>query len=452
MLAMFGLLTSCAQNDSLSPEGVEKNMRLNFSIKTSSTEDALVTGGDGSFSSLALYIFNKADGTCEYAELIPEFTPAVQTLSRSVNVSSQTKVIYAIANYNVSGRTFSTPVTSGLTMEQLDELTVSDTGFRDTEIMMVGKVQVDMNSSLVVAEVPMERLAARLDIYMFKNQELLNDGVELVSIEFCNQVLNTNCRYKNEVMIQPAIRRNVQGLIMNDRVLNPMPADLSGIVPANVHTSFYTYQNLVASDKTDSLVTSYLRIKAKINGTPYTYKGYITDNGHVERKYSVMRNTVYSVMAMLDHPDNELVLKTMVYPWAVSRSEIGNEVSETDYQFTANGGGNLASYGSYASYQFRLTAPAGAVWIATLTNGLNFAFGTEGSVSGETAVSKGIAGPETSEIRVKATKPWSGIVRSTYLYITVNGEKLKINPLQSDGTRQFPGDNDTDVLIRQTGY
>lgn len=452
MLGMFWLLASCTQSDMLAPSVIEKDALLNFSIKTSSIDDALIVGGDGSFSSLALFIFNKADETCEYAELIPEFTPAVETLSRSVNVSPQTKVIYAIANYNVPGRVFSDQITSTMTMAELEALTVSDIDFRDTDIMMVGRAEVGISSSYVVAEVPMERLAARVDIYMFKNQELLNDVMEVTAIEYHNQVLNTSCRYQNEEMIQPAIRRNVQGVIVAEPILNPMPADLSGIVPANAHTSFYTYQNLVPADKTDDAVTPYLRITAKLNGTPYTYKGYITDNGQMNHKYSVMRNTVYTVMAMLEHPDNKLTLKTIAYPWTISRSEIGSEVTPADYLFTANGGDNLASYSSYASYKFRLTAPVGAVWIATLTNGLNFTFGTEGSATGTTAVSKGIARPEEYEIRVKATKPWNGSVQSTYLYITVNGEKLKINPLQSDGARQFPGDNDTDILIKQAGY
>ena len=45
-----------------------------------------------------------------------------------------------------------------------------------------------------------------------------------------------------------------------------------------------------------------------------------------------------------------------------------------------------------------------------------------------------------------------GYPRNTYMYITVNGKKLKINPLQNGGARKFPGNNDTDILITQMGY
>ena len=107
---------------------------------------------------------------------------------------------------------------------------------------------------------------------------------------------------------------------------------------------------------------------------------------------------------------------------------------------------------SYASYNFSLTAPAGAVWTATLTNGLDFTFGTNGSVNGSQAVSKGISRSEPYEIKIGAGKPWNDTSKSTYFYITVEGVKLKINPIQSSGNRTFPGSNDTDILIRQTEY
>jgi len=215
--------------------------------------------------------------------------------------------------------------------------------------------------------------------------------------------------------------------------------------------------------------TPYIRITALFDGISYTYRAYLTDQGQTANKYSLLHNTVYRVMAMLDHPDNQLVIKTTPYPWSVVSSEIGQEVTEADYrlqpfngndagattgvvQFPYIWNGEARNETSYADYSFSLTAPAGAVWTATLTNGLDFSFATDGSVAGTPAVSKGIARENSYEIRIGATKPWNGTARRTYFYITVGGEKLKINPLQSNNTRQFPGDNDTDILISQTEY
>lgn len=132
----------------------------------------------------------------------------------------------------------------------------------------------------------------------------------------------------------------------------------------------------------------------------------------------------------------------------------GNDTGATTgiVQFPYIWNGEARNETSYADYSFSLTAPAGAVWTATLTNGLDFSFSTNGSVNGVPAVSKGIAGSDAQEIKIGATKPWNGTSRHTYFYITVEGVKLKINPVQSNGSRQFPGDNDTDILISQTEY
>lgn len=461
-------LYSCSESETPVSDTADNQARLNFLIRTTPKEEKLTLGGDDSFSSLALYIFNKADQRCEYSELIPEFTPQrLKELSRSVNVSPQTKIIYAIANYNDPDKTFSTPVTSALTLEQLENLTVSGSVFSGNSILMVGKKEVPINSEYVVAEIPMQRLAARLDIYMFKNQELAQSTVTVTSVEFRNQVLTTYGNPDRVTMPADTKMQNVTVPITENGILQPMPSDLSEIIPANAKASFYTYRNMVPDGKPDAN-TPYIRITALFDGISYTYRGYLTDQGQTTNKYSLLHNTVYRVMAMLDHPDNQLVIQTTPYPWDVVSSEIGHEVTEGDYRLQPSNGsdtgattgvvqfpyiweGEARNETSYADYSFNLTAPAGAVWTATLTNGLDFAFGTAGSVAGTPAVSKGIARDAAYEIKIGATKPWNGTAKHTLFYITVDGVKLKINPLQN-GIRPFPGDNDTDILISQTEY
>lgn len=462
-------LYSCSENEVPASDTTNDQARLSFLIKTTSTDKSLISGDEGSFSSLALYIFNKADQHCEYSELIPEFTPEkLQEFSRSVNVSPQTKIIYAIANYNDPDKVFSIPVTAGLTLQQLESLTVSSSAFSDSNLLMIGKQEVEINSEYVAAEVPMERLAARMDIYMFKNRELESSDVVVTSIKLMNQVLNTNCVLEDATMPAPVNLRNAVQLILGGDALQLMPSDLSEVTPDKAHASFYTYRNMVPNGKQDDN-TPYLLITALFNGTSYTYRGYLTDQGQTTNKYSLLHNTVYRVIAMLDHPDNQLIIKTTPYPWEVAYSEIGQVITDSDYQLQPYNGndagattgivqfpyilnGEARNETSYASYNFSLTAPVGAVWTATLTNGLDFTFGTNGSVNGSQAVSKGISRSEPYEIKIGAGKPWNGTSKSTYFYITVEGVKLKINPIQSSGNRTFPGSNDTDILIRQTEY
>lgn len=134
------LLYSCSENETPISETTNDQARLSFLIKTASADKVLVTGDEGSFSSLALYIFNKESQQREYSELIPEFTPQkLQEYSRSVNVSPQTKIIYAIANYNDPDKVFSTPVTTDLTLQQLENLTATSNTLTDSNLLMIGK-------------------------------------------------------------------------------------------------------------------------------------------------------------------------------------------------------------------------------------------------------------------------------------------------------------------------
>lgn len=457
------LLVSCSENDDTVE--LDKNAKLNVLIKTSAASDILEKGGDSGFSSLAIYIFNKADGYCEYSELVPVFTPeSVKEFSRSVNVSPQTKVIYAVANYNDPDKNFSIPITKTLTMQELDALTVDNPGFSSNKILMIGKQEVEINDIYVVAEVPIERLVARLDIYMFKNQELANDSLVVTSLEFHNEILNSNVRYQDLSMVSP-IHKKDEAVSLNYH-LRTMPTDISGVVPANAQASFYTYQNSSTSLQ-PTADSPYLRVTVLINGNSYTYKAYLGDNRPRLMQYSLNRNIVYKVIAMLDHPDNELILTTTPYPWTVTESEIGHEVKDTDYSldpYNENDPGAIDGYvefpyvdngvvvegTSYANYNFKLTAPAGVVWTASLTNGLDFKFTQDALVPANPSVWTGIARNDPYQIRIGATKEWNGVPRSTYFYISVDGTKLKINPLQSNGTRKFPGTNDTDILITQT--
>jgi len=476
MAIVFMALSSCSDSDDSASRNSDKDANLFLSITTkalnaAAATDGLALGGDSQFTSLAIYIFNESDGTCEYAELIPG-TVAISELYRSVEVSSQTKIVYAVANYNGSDKVLSLPLTPTTTIQQLEELTVTNNAdLTDESIMMIGKQRIEINSTYVQAEIPMERLVARVDIYMFKNYALANDSVQVVLVELLNQVINTNCAYMDNTMMPSPKKRIASYIYYPFHSLKNIPSDINSLVPQNANMSFYSYQNIVERGAVpdSSQLTPYLRITVNINGTNYIYGAYITDAGQTENKYSLRRNIVYRVIAMLDHPDNLLQLQVTPLPWNVSESQTGGTVTEADYSFDASGGNdtgattgivhfpyvfNSVPYDetSYANYSFSLTGPPGKIWTATLTNGLDFAFGSQATSSGGVSVSHGIARGTPYQISVGASKSWGGTERKTYMYITVDGTKLRINPLRGDNTRKFPGTNDTDILINQTQY
>lgn len=479
MLIVLLIISSCEDNNSAS-DNTEKDASLLLTIRTgivgntrAASADDLAKGGDSWFSDLAIYIFNESDGYCEYAELVPGMTQAVDEYYRSVEVSSQTKIVYAIANYDGNDKSLSLPLSTTATMQQLEDLTVANTGeFNDSSIMMIGKQRVEISGTYVQAEISMERLAARVDVYLFKNNELANDSVKITGVELLNQITNSNCIYNSTDMLSPVLKQNIQGVISQNPSLRQMTEDdVSKLVPDNAHSSFYSYQNIVSSGTLpdSSAYTPYLRITVEINARKYVYGAYLTDAGQNQNKYSLMRNTVYRVIAMVSKPDNELDLQITANPWNVSQIQSGGIIVESDYSLDALGGNdsgaltgivqypyilNSVPYDatSYANYSFKLTGPVGKVWVASMSNGLDFNFASLTSASGKLTVSHGISRNEPYQITVGAAKSWGGADRATYMYITVDGVKLKINPLQSGGSRKFPGNNDTDILITQTQY
>lgn len=178
----------------------------------------------------------------------------------------------------------------------------------------------------------MERLVARLDIYMFKNQGLESSSVVVNSIEFVNQILNTNSSPEVTSMPTPISKKNVSEVFLGGTTLQLMPSDLSEIVPENAHASFYTYRN-IAPDATPDANTPYIRIKALFNGISYTYRGYLTDQGQTTHKYSLLHNTVYRVMAMLDHPDNQLIIKRLPIHGSLPRLKSDKRSRRTTISF-----------------------------------------------------------------------------------------------------------------------
>lgn len=475
IIVLSALTVSCSESEN---SDTEKDSSLFLTIKvggalTSRSTDNLALGNDSQFSSLALYVFNKSDGYCEYSELMPNIATATSEFYRSVQVSSQTKIVYAIANYVGSDKTLSATLTTSTTMAELEAITVTNTSYISDEVMMVGKQEVEITDTSVQANVPMERLTARVDIYMFKNQSLLNDNVNVVSVELLNQVLNSNGSYQNQTMMTPVLKQNATGTIDNTKTtLQTMgEGSVTDLTPSNAHASFYSYQNITVQGATpdSSVVTPYIRATIEINGHSYVYGAYITDAGQTANKYSLMRNNVYRVIAMFTHPDNELVLQITTSPWEVTESQSGGTTTDIVYTFDALNGSdtgaltgivhypyvlNSVPYNetSYANYTFTMTAPAGKIWTATLTNGLDFGFSSRPTTSGGVSVSQGITRTNPYQISLGATKSWGGTGRGTYMYISVDGVKLKINPLRSDNTRKFPGYNDTDIVINQTQY
>ena len=77
------------------------------------------------------------------------------------------------------------------------------------------------------------------------------------------------------------------------------------------------------------------------------------------------------------------------------------------------------SYTNFVTLRFKVKSPQGGHWRFTLTNHLDFEFADNNATYGLTSDNQIV-------ITVRAKKPWTGVLRSTELYLTVDGKEVSI--------------------------
>lgn len=444
-------LLSAACDRSAGHDPAEPDTRLALAFLTRNGGGDLVLDGEDEFTSLAVYIFNADNGDLEFSELVTDFTPAsaASGYTKSVHVSPNTKAIYVIANFAANSFTVGgQPVilSEYTSKATLDALEVSSASISGASIAMVGKKIVEMTSGAVNASMEMERLVGRVDLHVFKTAALTNDVVELVSVEFRNQVIRSNAQYQSPAMPAGNIRRTETYTPSAARYLAiaPEDAEYALLGPADAEKSFYSYQNLTTAGTPDDAATPYLLVNVKVNGAPVTYRGDLKNEASL---YELERNVVYRVKALVGEPNGMLYLRTDILDWDTELSSVTyDDIAQTLTGTDTGANTGEVSQTQPATYDFTFTAPTGAVWTANLTNGLDFRIVSEGGYA-----TQGIARPGSYSIRIVPTKSFSA-GRETGFYISVNGEKVRINPNGSGGGygegRRYPG-TETDILIKQ---
>ena len=442
------LVLSCSKTAGDDPPGQDANLALAL-ITRNGNGDLAITGEDR-FTSLAVYIFNNDNDDLEFSELITDFTPesSASLYTKSVRVTQDKKAVYAIANY--AGQSFTAAgqpvtITEQTPRSVLDALQVASATFAGNDIVMVGKKVMEMTGTAVNASIEMERLVGRLDLHVYKAAELTDDAVELVSIIFCNQVTKSNVQYQSNAM--PA------GDIRQAETHTPSAATLLEVVPDNTYyasrtpsdaeTSFYSYQNI-----SGAIDPSGSRPGRLLDTVPAGKCESKRRSGHLSRRPEESGRTVrpgteqgIPYQDRRREPQGILYLRIEVLKWDTELSEITYD----DRAFTFSGTDNGANRGEVstsdpATFSFNLTAPAGAVWAASLTNGLDFKLLSEGDY-----VSQGITRVTPFYIRIVPTKTFSaGADRQSRFYITVDGQKrqsiqtVRKAPSTTDGNIREP--------------
>lgn len=155
---------------------------------------------------------------------------------------------------------------------------------------------------------------------------------------------------------------------------------------------------------------------------------------------SIVRNTSYALKGTLEGWDQEsITFNWEVMPWTLIKSDkefaavIVNPTIDTNQpglDVQGEGGKELLWHSGQAGglkLKFNIEAPAGGVWRFTITNNIDFDLKGKMVATGTPAVS-GIAGSGEVELTITPTKPWGGNIRSTELYLTINGVEVQIVP------------------------
>lgn len=170
--------------------------------------------------------------------------------------------------------------------------------------------------------------------------------------------------------------------------------------------------------------------------------------------YNIIRNNHYHYNINVPMDAKELVVTAEVLPWTLVQSEMSysqaNYSGRISFPEVPGGSGellpdnqnSLLHQQGVAKISFTLKAPKGAVWRASITNGLDFSLTPAPNPGvGEVAAVTGITNPDVAyTMYITPLKPYQGTPRFTEFYITVNGEEIQLIPsLVADGTPSGPG-------------
>lgn len=179
----------------------------------------------------------------------------------------------------------------------------------------------------------------------------------------------------------------------------------------------------------------------------YTYKVPVVSNytggNYLEfaqtdaAKFNVLRNNHYRFT--LNIQDNEIGVNVKVLPWTVAESTM--DFGKAEYTFNLvnpnkeNEQTILLHQQEQLKVQFKLSKPTGALWKATITNGLAFKLTP---IEGDLGAVGGIADDQkTWEFYIQPTGPYEGTNRFTELYITVDEKEVQL--IEGSSEKPEPG-------------
>lgn len=177
-------------------------------------------------------------------------------------------------------------------------------------------------------------------------------------------------------------------------------------------------------------------------GSEYTYLDVATGNVlSNQADYSIVRNHHYHYDINVPADGKYLVINFKVMPWRLIQSELQFTLPEYTcilkvVDATTNATKRtlndisqevLLSHNEIVEVTFKITKPIGAIWSASITNGLNYLFTGTTYDQVEPDIVGGVP-PQTYTFQIKPRQEFTSEPYYTQFYIVVDGKELDLNP------------------------
>ena len=441
---LMALLTSCLSDDLTVDEEPGIIVVSLDGVTTRAAGDPLFTG-DEAIDKVRVFVF-----AGEYVEKNKFYASGNSDFVNPfvLEVATGNKEVYVVANESSA----LTPLLESITtkaglMEILgDQISAPLT----LPLLMTGK---SVGVSVANIEDPLRnntsvtltRVAAKISLQFKKADE--NDEVKITKISLLSNTGKTTL-----FPVPPATAVSPQSYWNFTTTLNN-PLELqTALSPVNEIGDIYVYENITEGVKTNA---TQLEVEALFNDVITTYRVYINENIATpgtgtpgdpnsssttpgDHPYSIKRGHHYKLNGTIGNLGeySTLILNAEVLPWNLLQSTFHYEKVDAVFQVAPKppigSPMKITSPTANINLNFKITAPAGGVWSASLTNINDFTLIKDATTNAYTWGTITGGSGSWPDIRI-TTKPGAVAGASTEVIVRVNGVEIDFDKSGATG-------------------
>lgn len=341
----------------------------------------LVTSDDATIKKVRVFVFlpgGELEKSVLYQEGDPEFTNPFQICELVKGI----KDVYIVANETASLNLGAIANKTELLAKLATEITAPIDGTQP--LLMTGQALNQDLTTTTSITIPLTRVAAKISL-QFKKQNATDD-VKITKVSLLSNTGKTPL-WEGQVTITGQTYWNYSKTLETPLEL------LTALNPVSDIGEIYVYENLAGSADKDH--ATQLEVEALFNNIPTKYRVYINENipspgsgtpgdpGSSETTpgdhlYTIKRGHHYKLEGTIAKLGefSSLLLNTEVLPWNLLQSTFNYEKVNADFQVSpkppVGSPRKITSLTSNINLLFKIEAPVGAVWSASLTNTAEF--------------------------------------------------------------------------------